>query len=187
MTMPPSELDWVPPAEEVAPARTDFDAALTDLRADVLRYLHGQLLDRDVAADLTQEALLRMMRYRDVPAAERRYLLFHIARNLLSEHRRAQMRHHASQHVSLDDVAPLQARQASVEAIVDARMAVERLVKRVITQLPPKCALAFALNRVDGLSYPQIAKEMGISVKMVEKHISRALVACRAEVGDRDF
>jgi hypothetical protein len=28
---------------------------------------------------------------------------------------------------------------------------------------------------------------MGISVKMVEKHITRALVACRLAVGDRDF
>jgi len=37
------------------------------------------------------------------------------------------------------------------------------------------------------MSYPQIADQMGISVKMVEKHITKALVACRAAVGDRDF
>lgn len=186
MTVPSSGSDLVPPDEEASEC-APFDTALAELRADVLGYLHGQLRDRDTAADLTQEALLRMMRYREVPAAERRYLLFHIARNLLVEHRRTQFRHHASQHVSLDAVAPLQAHQAPVEAIVDARMAIERLVKRVITQLPPKCALAFAMNRIDGLTYPQIAKEMGISEKMVEKHIARALKACRAEVGDRDF
>jgi len=186
MTVPPSGSDLLPLDEE-ASARLELDATLVALRADVLGYLHGQLRDREIAADLAQESLLRMLRYRDVPAAERRYVLFHIARNLLAEHRRAQFRHRASQHVSLDDVAPLHASQASVEAIVDARMAIERLIKRVIVKLPPKCALAFAMNRVDGLSYPQIAKEMGISVKAVEKHISRALKACRAEVGDRDF
>lgn len=187
MTVPPSESDWAPPSGEAASVCGNLDAGLSDLRADVLRYLHGQLRDCDIAADLAQEALLRMMRYRDVPAAERRYLLFRIARNLVIEHRRTQGRHYTSQHVSRDDVAPLQAQQAPVEAIVDARVALERLIKRVILRLPPKCALAFALSRVDGLSYPQIAKEMGISVKMVEKHIARALVACRTEVGDRDF
>jgi RNA polymerase sigma-70 factor (ECF subfamily) len=43
------------------------------------------------------------------------------------------------------------------------------------------------LSRFDGLTYPQVADKMGISVKMVEKHITRALVACRLAVGDRDF
>lgn len=40
------------------------------------------------------------------------------------------------------------------------------------------------LNRIDGLTYPEVAAVMGISVKMVEKHISRALAASRAAVGE---
>lgn len=186
MTMPPTQSDLVP-LEEEAPACAEFSAALAGMRGDVLKYLHGQLRDHDTAADLAQETVLRMMRYRDVPASERRYVLFHIARNLLAQHLRSQSRHHASQHVSLDDVAPLEAHQPSLETIVGARMAAERLVTRAIAKLPPKCAMAFGMNRIDGLTYPQIAKEMGISVKAVEKHIMRALAACRAEVGDLDF
>jgi RNA polymerase sigma-70 factor (ECF subfamily) len=186
MIVPPSGSDLVPPDEE-APVRVEFDAELVGLRADVLGYLRGRMCDYEAAADIAQDAMLGMMRYREVPAEERRYLLFGIARNLLVEHRRTQRRRYMSLHVSLDDMALLQAPQASVEAIVDARMAIERLVKRVMPKLPPKCALAFALSRFEGLSYPQIAQEMGISVKAVEKHIARALVACRAEVEDLDF
>ena len=49
--------------------------------------------------------------------------------------------------------------------------------------MSPKCRKAFVLHRADGLTYPEIAAAMGISVKMVEKHISRALAECRVAVG----
>ncbi|MDV7248704.1 sigma factor-like helix-turn-helix DNA-binding protein [Xanthomonas hortorum] len=48
--------------------------------------------------------------------------------------------------------------------------------------LQSRCRQAFTLQRIDYLTYPQVAAAMGISIKMVEKHISRALAACRAAV-----
>jgi RNA polymerase sigma-70 factor (ECF subfamily) len=74
-----------------------------------------------------------------------------------------------------------------VEAIADTHQAIDRLFTEAIAKLPPKCRLAFMLSRFDGLTYPQVAAKMGISVKMVEKHITRALIACRLAVGDRNF
>lgn len=41
--------------------------------------------------------------------------------------------------------------------------------------LPLKCRKAFILNYVDELPYKTIASEMNISIKTVEKHISKAL------------
>ena len=35
------------------------------------------------------------------------------------------------------------------------------------------------MNRIEGMSYIEIADHCGISVKAVEKHITRALAACR--------
>jgi RNA polymerase sigma-70 factor (ECF subfamily) len=181
----PEEL--VPPGEEVE-LRADFNATLGEVRDEVFTYLRHRLGDRETAADLTQEALLRMLKYRDAPGIEdRRAMLFRIVHNLVLEHRRAQYRHHAAQHVPLDDVAPLRKDQPAVETIVDARQTLDRLLTKTIAELPPKCRLAFMLSRFDGLTYPQVADKMGISVKMVEKHITRALVACRLAVGDRDF
>jgi RNA polymerase sigma-70 factor (ECF subfamily) len=48
-----------------------------------------------------------------------------------------------------------------------------------IQTLPQKCRRAFVLNYVDELSYKDIASEMNISVKTVEKHISKALKVLR--------
>lgn len=99
------------PPDEEAPSRPGFDAVLVELQPELFAYLFRQMGDRETAADLTQEALLRMMKYRETPGVDgHRYLLFHIARNLVLEHRRTQGRHHATQHVSIDDVAPLSGR-----------------------------------------------------------------------------
>lgn len=168
--------------------REAFDAALAEHREELLQYMQKRLRDREVAADLAQETLSRMMKYRDSPDIEdRRLMLFRIANNLVTEYHRTRQRHHANSHFSLDETEPLRERSPPVEAIVDARQALDKLLKHTITALPPKCRLAFMLSRFDGLSYPQIADRMGISVKMVEKHITKALLACRRAVGDRDF
>lgn len=181
-------VDEPTPCGEEAERRAVFDAALVEHRAELHAFLVRQVGDRDAAADLTQEALSRMMTYRDAPdIASPKLLLFRVAHNLVAEFRRQQYRHRTAAHVQLSDAGPLPKEEPPVEAIVDARRAIEVLVKRTLLALPPRCALAFMLNRFDGLSYPQVAQRMGISVKMVEKHIARALVACRDAVGDRDF
>ncbi len=187
MISPPGSEERVPPDEEVE-LRVGFDATLAEVRDELLMYLRRRLGDRETAADLTQEALLRMLKYREAPEIEdRRAMLFRIAHNLVLEYRRARYRHHAAQHVTLDDAGPLRMDQPPVEAIVDAQRTIDRLLTHTNAELPPKCRLAFMLNRFDGLTYPQVAARMRISVKMVEKHITRALTACRLAVGDRDF
>jgi len=48
-----------------------------------------------------------------------------------------------------------------------------------IQTLPQKCREAFILNYVNEFSYKEIASEMNISLKTVEKHISKALRVLR--------
>nr|WP_258077542.1 sigma factor-like helix-turn-helix DNA-binding protein [Xanthomonas arboricola] len=73
-------------------------------------------------------------------------------------------------------------RRRHVDQIADARRILQHLHTHTLPALPPRCRQAFILNRIDGLTYPQVAAAMDISIKMVEKHISRALAACRAAV-----
>jgi len=51
----------------------------------------------------------------------------------------------------------------------------ERLVEKLLESLPLKTRQMFSLSRFEGLTYPQIAAAMNVSVKTVEYHISVAL------------
>jgi len=47
-------------------------------------------------------------------------------------------------------------------------------IDKSINSLPPKCRLAFVLNREDGLSYKEISEIMGISLNTVDRHLQIA-------------
>lgn len=50
-----------------------------------------------------------------------------------------------------------------------------RLLRRAVERLSPQCRTAFTMKLFQDCSYKQIADELGISVKTVEKHISKGL------------
>lgn len=56
------------------------------------------------------------------------------------------------------------------------------IVDKVIQQLPEKQKQAFLYSRQKDMTYHEIAKEMNISVKMVEKHISKTLHVLRLKL-----
>ena len=49
-----------------------------------------------------------------------------------------------------------------------------------IERLPARCRLIFTLSRQQGMSYAEIARSLGLSVKTVEVQMGRALRALRA-------
>ena len=59
----------------------------------------------------------------------------------------------------------------------------EKLVQ-ALAILPERCRLAFEYSRFEGLTYPEIATKMNISVKAVEALMSRSLKILRTELKD---
>ena len=57
-------------------------------------------------------------------------------------------------------------------------------IEILINQLPPKRKYIFKRSRFDGLSHKEIAEELDISVKTVEKQISAALKFLRFKIYD---
>ena len=59
-----------------------------------------------------------------------------------------------------------------------------RRLAKAVNLLPPRCRQAFLLSRRSGLSNRQIASEMNISLKAVERNMTRALTHLREALAD---
>lgn len=144
---------------------------------ELYRFLTRKLRDSDHAEDLAQETFFRALTVTQ-PIRSHRSLLYRIARNLLVDHYR---RPDANFHEPPDDTEGSQlaapAHLQPYELIEENQYAA--LMAKTIENLPPRCREAFILHRFDGLSQKEVAQRMGISINMVEKHIIRAMMACR--------
>jgi RNA polymerase sigma-70 factor (ECF subfamily) len=60
----------------------------------------------------------------------------------------------------------------------------EGRIMDVMNSLPEKCLAVFQMSRIDGLKNREIADQLGISIKAVEKHISKALHIYRNNFSD---
>lgn len=164
----------------------DVDAFARAHQAELLHFFRGRVSHAQDAADLAQESWSRLMRYRHGRTAESlRKLLFAIARNVLSNHWRWRALRQIEESTDFSEVEVASA-SPDIERQWQGRRHLE-ILEATVAALPAKRRTVFLLSRVEGLSNAQVAQRCGISVKMVEKHLAKAIVQCRAQVGDFDL
>lgn len=149
-----------------------FPALFSRLYPRIVRLVQRIVGDRDTAEDLTQEAFMRVMH------REERHpgYLFRTAQNLAFDHLRAQrvrQRYAEEQWQADAEESP------SLEDEAAHSEALQRQLATLAT-LPERARRVFLLNRLDGLTYADIAQQLGVSVSTVEKDMIRVLKACSA-------
>ncbi|MFT3815616.1 MAG: sigma-70 family RNA polymerase sigma factor [Acidovorax sp.] len=149
---------------------------------ELLNFCTRMVKDRDAAADAVQESYARVLAIQqsNVPIAAPRALLYQTARHVMvDQHRRDLRRGHEDLHALEEAEHPPLPAHLQPEALLASAQAIEAYVA-TIEALPPRCREAFILHVFDELTHAQIAERMGASVSMVEKHIARGRLACRA-------
>lgn len=150
----------------------DLDATFRDSVHDLRAITRKAHLDQ---ADVAQEACLKLVETSQRQVVEApRHLLFRMARNLVIDHHRSRVRQTRLFRPDNGYEGYPSARPDPERAL----LAAERLSRalHVIDTMPPRRRQAFLMHRVEGLSYLEIARNMGVSVKAVEKHISIAML-----------
>jgi RNA polymerase sigma-70 factor (family 1) len=60
----------------------------------------------------------------------------------------------------------------------------EKQITEAINTLPPQCKTVFMLSRFENLTYAEIAEQLDISIKTVDKHMVKALKIMRGHLKD---
>lgn len=161
-----------------------------DRRAfEALYHLHAEALagqalrilrDREQAKDILQEVFISLyLKREDLPGDLNvggylsnavKYKVSNALRNKL-----VQESHH--------QVIVKEGYQSDIQPAVSLeRNELKQQIDQSIHTLPQKCRQVFVLSYYGNLGYKAIAAELGISVKTVEKHMSKALQALRREL-----
>ncbi len=144
----------------------------------ILNYLYFLSGDSGLSEDLVQDVFMQLWEKRaEVKDETIRAYLYTIARNsfLKSIRRRKYDLKFRSEYFEENE-------HESPEFLIEMKE-FDLKLQEVLAALPEKSRVVFLMNRMDGMTYPEIANNLGVTVKAVEKQMSRALSIIREKLG----
>jgi len=187
MPSAPLDLDTASDADLLAAARDGDRAALEKLlerhQAQVYRFSMKMCREPEDAQDVLQETLLAMARgVREFRGASSiSTWLYTVARSFCIKKRRRSK--FAPEGPSLDAAGSSEAAaladpaRSPDEALASKQ--IEQALERAIRALDPKYREALLLRDVEGLTAPEVAEVLGITVQAVKSRLHRARIAVR--------
>jgi RNA polymerase sigma factor (sigma-70 family) len=162
------------PGTETSVAAVCLDTLYRQESPRLLRSLTRRTASREDAHDLLHEIFCRMARLREAGSLRLdrpKAYLSRIATNLLRDRAKQASRHMAASHVVADEgkLAGL-----DQQRLLESRDMLTR-VEAAMLKLRPKTREIFMAHRIEGLSYAEIAERTGLSIKGVEKQMSKAI------------
>lgn len=141
-------------------------------------FLFYKFGNKDQAEDLAQEAFMKLWQNcSSVPLEKAKSYIYTIANNsTLNEiaHQKVVLRYEKN-------FTTLDRTNESPEYILEEKQFQDKLLK-AIGNLNEKQRVAFLMHRIDKKKYSEIADELNISIKAVEKRIHLALLSLRKEI-----
>lgn len=174
----------------VAPATT-LDAFMAAVGTRAFRFAEAGLRSRDDALDAVQDAMMKMLAYRERPAAEWTPLFWSILRSRIVDIQRR--RTFRLRWLAFDSSGPPSGdREGGIDwadegpdpvRVHDGREAYGRFALALQT-LPRRQREAFSLRVLEELDVADTARAMGCSEGSVKTHLSRARDALQKQLED---
>jgi RNA polymerase sigma-70 factor (ECF subfamily) len=160
-------------------------SAFEQYHAGLHRFLMRRLRSTQNAQDLAQETYLRLLRMeRHELVRKPQAYLYRIASNLVYEFKLRER----NDPVRFDSEELERAAESpTVPATADASddLSLSQQLEILLAPLPPLYRAVFVLRKQEGMSYPEIARRLDISVHTVKKYLARAVAQCRCAGWDR--
>jgi RNA polymerase sigma factor (sigma-70 family) len=162
-----------------------LDGLYRQYASALLRFISRQNVSPEEAKEIVQETYCRLQQVPEVETLESpRGYLFRTAINLARDTKRQRRRRHDMSNGSdagTADEVPSEAPTAYQVLKGEQELAI---IRRAITELNPTCRQVFILHRFGNATYSQIAERLGVSVSMIEKHVSAALAHLKSRLDE---
>ena len=149
----------------------EFTELFNQLYQPVRNFVYYKTGDRDVADDISQDTFSKIWEKRETIRIETvRKLAYTIASNLCKnrfEHQRVVLEFAGNKYISGGNAE-------SPEFEMELKEFNDKL-KSAINRLNEKNRTVFLMNRIDGLTYGEIAENLNLSEKAIEKRMKNAL------------
>ncbi|OZI74790.1 RNA polymerase sigma factor [Bordetella genomosp. 12] len=154
------------------------DTVATHYR-ELVDFLSRRTGSRESAQDCAQETWIKLAGTHTLsaPIGNLRAYVFQVAANLAIDLQRRQ----AAENRNIERYAQFQLPDAAspdTAEVVALRQLIARLEAAILAQ-PLRTRQIFLMHKIDGQSYADIADGLGVSLKTIEKHMTRVLLACR--------
>lgn len=158
-----------------------FESIFVEYAPAIRNFLYARCGDAARAEDLTQEAFVRLWKNcARVVVEKSKSFLFTVAHNLFLDavrHDKVVLTYRQKpQHPTAEPEDP--------QYLLEMEEFKTQL-EFTLAQMPEASRVAFMMNRFDGMTYQEIANQLGISKKAVEKRMHKALIELRKLVGKR--
>lgn len=153
-------------------------------RKPLLRYFARRALTHEAAEDCVQDVFVRLAQVADSDVENTEAYLFKVARHVLIDRARRASARREGQHDSIADLH-LISPEGSPSRVLEGREALEQAAK-ALRELPERTRNIFLLNRLDGLTYTQLAARYAVNVKVIEREMGKALSHLRQRLYDHD-
>lgn len=151
------------------------------LKAFLRRFMHRQ---QDIE-DIAQEAYIRAFKIEQGSSIDHpKALIFTIAKNIaLNELRRKSRR--VTDYIEESQAAPEETGASTEDEVV----ALERLELycTAVDDLPEQCRRVYLMRKVHGMSHKEIATQLNITVRTVERHLAKGVLKCRNQLQAQDI
>lgn len=156
----------------------EFRSLFEQYFEQIKRFVYYKTGNEEVASDITQDVFLKVWEQRSTVNQDTvEALLYTIAnRVFISRWRKKQVAIKFMQRADIqlfDEITP-EATYAYQET--------KENYENILSALPDECRTVFLMSRIDEMKYKEIAENLSISVKAVEKRMSKALLILRNEL-----
>ena len=156
-----------------------YQGVFRDYAKAIRNFVYAKCGNISAAEDITQDAFVKLwQKCKEVPLDKAKSFLYAVANNLFIDQKR-----HEKVVLNYQGKANISGISIESPHFQLEEKEFKHKIEKVINSMPEKSRVVFLMNRIEKLTYKEIAERLEISQKAVEKRMHKSLSIMREQIG----